>query len=1028
MRVMPLARPRPLTRRVAATLLAATAGLTAVQAPASATHQSASAGSRQDLQARAGNGARFASHSGTGSLRFFGTAYGRPATRPSEVGADDAPAAAAAAWMDRFGGLFGVGGRAHALRVTGTNHAGRASIVRMQQTVGGLPVIAGELVVALDADNDLISVSGETTQATTTTEAAVSARAAGDAALRKVAKSRYERARGLTASAPVLSVLDPRLLGGPPVAGGTRTVWVTTVSSGDRQTRHQVFVDASRGAVLLDLDLNPRAKDRVVCTAADVRTDDPTCPGGAGITQVGSEASPPSPGVDAQTTDAYNAFRFSGAVYDFYSELFGRDGIDGAGGPLASTVRYCPPARPGDPDPAPCPNYDNAFWDGRQMVYGDGYPNALDVVGHEFTHGITERMSNLLYYYQSGAINEAISDVMGELIQQLYGPALNASGQTDVYDPAAAWTVGEKLPAGSGTRRLDHPELDSPARPRTLADTTYSHLYPWQPGFDAGGVHTNSGPASYVSYQVATWVSPVGGGPAEQVQRSVKTANLLYQVEALLTSGSGYADLHSLLPQACDLVVAKGPLPLPASVGGTTAMTTSDCGVVRSAVGAARMDWTNLPGGAQTYGEAIVCGVGSDATDLRAIDQFDSGTNPIGNGWLRGKAAGSFGQWWWSKQPLTDYGPSLPIPTFARSGTGALYGDDADPRIVDPTGSTYNRQDAFIRISAPIAARIGTNVRFSHAWEFDYGVYPTTRIYNYDGGRVEYTVDNGVHWLDAQGLFAEGGPNGVIDNTDGVFGAGSVDTNPLKGKRAFVRSSHGWTSSRLDLSSLNGKSVLLRWRIGSDDTVGTLGWYIDDVRTYTCNPTEVLVSGPRTLAYGMGGTLTARLVRAGTTSGIAGKSLQLFKKAHGTSTLSLVTTTTTDASGYTAWAIKPLQNYDYYVKFLRSAPFAASGRGFSVLVLPRVLRSVSATTIYLGRTFTVKGSVASPPRPGKRIYLQRISGSSWVPVTSAVLSSTSTYSFTHKPSARGTTTYRVYFNGDTQYGPAASLSWQVKVV
>ncbi len=98
----------------------------------------------------------------------------------------------------------------------------------------------------------------------------------------------------------------------------------------------------------------------------------------------------------------------------FYQSL-GRDGIDNAGMPLLSTVRFCP-------DVAYCP-YANAFWDGSQMTFGDGFASADDVVGHELTHGVTQFTSGLLYYYQSGAINESMSDVMGELFDQSYaGP------------------------------------------------------------------------------------------------------------------------------------------------------------------------------------------------------------------------------------------------------------------------------------------------------------------------------------------------------------------------------------------------------------------------------------------------------------------------------------------------------------------------------------------------------------------------------------------------------------------------------
>src|SRR5439155_997781 len=70
-------------------------------------------------------------------------------------------------------------------------------------------------------------------------------------------------------------------------------------------------------------------------------------------------------------------------------------------------------------------NYDNAFWDGRQMVFGDGdgiifnsFTSSLDVIGHELTHGVTGSEANLTYQGQSGALNESISDVFGSLVKQ----------------------------------------------------------------------------------------------------------------------------------------------------------------------------------------------------------------------------------------------------------------------------------------------------------------------------------------------------------------------------------------------------------------------------------------------------------------------------------------------------------------------------------------------------------------------------------------------------------------------------------
>src|SRR4030095_5359354 len=101
-----------------------------------------------------------------------------------------------------------------------------------------------------------------------------------------------------------------------------------------------------------------------------------------------------------------------GATYDFYWEVFTRNSIDDDGLALNGTVHF------GE-------KYDNAFWDGKRMVFGDGeaelfnrFTISLDVIGHELTHGVTEDEAQLIYFYQSGALNESVSDVFGSLVKQ----------------------------------------------------------------------------------------------------------------------------------------------------------------------------------------------------------------------------------------------------------------------------------------------------------------------------------------------------------------------------------------------------------------------------------------------------------------------------------------------------------------------------------------------------------------------------------------------------------------------------------
>jgi len=192
--------------------------------------------------------------------------------------------------------------------------------------------------------------------------------------------------------------------------------------------------------------------------------------------------------------DAANeAYDFSGDTYDFYEKAFKRNSIDNQGMRLDSTVHYDQ-------------NYDNAFWDGRQMVYGDGdqtifdrFTKCLDVVGHELTHGVTAATAGLLYQNQSGALNESMSDVFGSLVRQM------KENQTA---DQADWLIGKGLflPTinGEALRSMkapgtayDDPTIGKDPQPADMAHYVNTRS-------DQGGVHTNSGIPNHAFYLVAT--------------------------------------------------------------------------------------------------------------------------------------------------------------------------------------------------------------------------------------------------------------------------------------------------------------------------------------------------------------------------------------------------------------------------------------------------------------------------------------------------------------------------------------------
>ena len=147
--------------------------------------------------------------------------------------------------------------------------------------------------------------------------------------------------------------------------------------------------------------------------------------------------------------DADNAYDYLGDTYDYFWQQHGRDSWNGGGAPLIATVHYCPSAQS-------CP-YQNAFWNGSQMVFGDGFSAADDVTAHELTHAVTETSANLFYYMQSGALNESYSDIFGETVDLWNGRG------TDT--PAVRWLMGEDVPGFGAIRNMMNPnQFGDPGR------------------------------------------------------------------------------------------------------------------------------------------------------------------------------------------------------------------------------------------------------------------------------------------------------------------------------------------------------------------------------------------------------------------------------------------------------------------------------------------------------------------------------------------------------------------------------------
>lgn len=184
----------------------------------------------------------------------------------------------------------------------------------------------------------------------------------------------------------------------------------------------------------------------------------------------------PNPSIDRYALDAHWG---SEMTYDYYMAEHNHNSIDGNGFAMFSYVHYSN-------------NYQNAFWDGQRMTYGDGNPSGtlhlplttLDITGHEVTHGVTENSANLIYQNESGALNESFSDIFGACIDFF------ARGTT----APNLWRIGDECTSsGNGIRNM--------ANPGQFGDPDTYGTGNWYSGTqDNGGVHWNSGVQNFWFY------------------------------------------------------------------------------------------------------------------------------------------------------------------------------------------------------------------------------------------------------------------------------------------------------------------------------------------------------------------------------------------------------------------------------------------------------------------------------------------------------------------------------------------------
>lgn len=414
---------------------------------------------------------------------------------------DGSPVSVARGYVSKMASTLGLknpGQELSVMKVIDADIVGN-SHVRFQQNINGIPVFGAEMIVHMKGDTVYYFNGNFLPSQKLVSVPVVGGKDAGQLAMDHVQDlmnqdlidaSFGSREDGLVLDrAPRLVYFNPGILTGETT--GTFLAWDISVNG------YQTFISAQSGKVLDGWENLHTALNREVYDAKHTTT----LPG----TSVCKEGTGCSTN-DADANDAFDQFK---QTYDYFKNTHSRDSYDGKGAKLNGSVHYSQ-------------NFVNAYWDGKQMVFGDDMV-ANDVTAHELSHAVCQYTANLTYKSQSGALNESYSDVYGVMV--------------DRND----WLMGEDLSIGA-IRSFSDPNAYN--QPKDMTEYKNYKFY------DNGGVHINSGIPNYAAYLLSD------GGTNQNVKVTAqgrdKVEKIWYLTETtLLTSSSQFKDFANAAVKAC---------------------------------------------------------------------------------------------------------------------------------------------------------------------------------------------------------------------------------------------------------------------------------------------------------------------------------------------------------------------------------------------------------------------------------------------------------------------------------------------
>ncbi len=682
--------------------------------------------------------------------------------------------------------------------------------VKLEQHYKGLEVFGAQLVVHMN-DSGVTGVSGDfVPNVSLSTVPAMNAAAAGENAVRLLRKNKG--GNDLQVKSTKLAVYPLGLLEGTDVT--SRLAYAVEVSGS--ALHEQVWMDAQTGAILNRIPLRHQALNRIIYTPQygppfDVRHEgDPYTPG-------------PTPG----TTGAdpiNNLYLFAGNTYNLFRSGFGRDSWNGTGGTMHSVLlanQQCP----------------NAYWNGTATNYCPDF-DADDVVAHEWGHGYTQATHNLIYSYQSGALNESYSDIAGETADLFNG--VDAEGGANNVNPMP---TGQRWQIGEDVNVFNQPVLGilrdmwTPTR-FGQPDSTSSGDYYCGTG-DGGGVHYNSGVPNH-AYAMLVDGKTFGGQTVTAIGFNRALAIYYRAMTVYQTPTTDFAAHGQALRASCTDLIGTFPNALSTSSGTSVPsadqITATTCQQVDKAMLAVKMD-APIPCPTVIILDPNAPAACSTATDIYA-QNWEAGDA----GWTR-TSTGVTVDWNDSTNNLRNFLLDNSLPA-GRAGQAVRA---PNIPIGEPGGGScapggdYSGQ---FTIDSPSIAIPGgatdLKMRFDH--------YVATEA-GFDGGQVEISVNGGAFALIPDARYVYNPPNGSLDSViDG-------NTNPNAGERAW----HGtnintpsnqppgsWGTTIIDLSPLAapGDSIKIRFTASQDGCNGVDGWYVDNVRVYACSTITVQCPPP----------------------------------------------------------------------------------------------------------------------------------------------------------------------------------------